>query len=244
MIVNQTDTGWDIIFQPAHALLSTQLAGRWKQDPNPPRWWDTLVAVAQHDNGWQEWEQEPKLTEAGQPMNFINMPPPDAIAQWERGIARGRHQSRWVGLLISCHATSLYSGREGEVKVLDEFLERQKAQQKKWQTELGVSDDEVAVAYRWIRFFDWLSLVLCWQRLPTNGSPIELGIGPDGVKYEARAAANQQVTISPYPFTDDTFDVNVEVRTVHQRSYTDPDVFKAALWEGPSTVRTWTITHT
>lgn len=241
MIVNQTDTGWEIVFQPAHALLSFQLASRWNHATLPPHWWETLIAVAQHDNGWQEWEREPKLNEAGTPQNFIHMPPPDAIDQWERGVARGYHQSRWVGLLISRHATSLYSGRKGEIKALDEFLERQIAQQERWIRDLGVSEEEVAVAYRWVRFFDWLSLVLCWRRLPDNGSPVSLGMGPDGREYNALRTSTGAVTLDPYPFADSDFTVSVEARVIHQKNFTDPDLYKTILWGLQPTVLEWRI---
>jgi hypothetical protein len=242
MIVNQTDTGWELICQPAHALLSLQLAARWKHEPHPPsRWWETLHAVAQHDNGWQEWEQEPKLTEAGTPQNFIHMPPPDAIAQWERGVGRGCHQSRWVGLLISRHATSLYAGRKGEVKALDEFLERQIAQQETWKRELGVSEAEVAESYRLIRFFDWLSLVLCWRRLPDNGSPIALGMGPDGREYNAHRTDSGAVTLDPYPFAESDFTVTVEARVLHQKRFKDVELYQTMFWGVRPTVLEWRI---
>jgi hypothetical protein len=239
MIVNQTDRGWEIIAQPAHALLSLQLAAHWKHDALPTHWWETLNAVAHHDNGWHEWEREPKLTEAGHPQNFIHMSPPDAIAQWERGVARGCHQSRWVGLLISRHATSLYSGRKGEVKALDEFLERQIAQQQTWIRELGVTEEEVVVSYRWIRFFDWLSLVLCWRRLPDNGSPIALGMGPDGRDYSAHRTNTGEVTLDPYPFGDSAFTVSVEARVIHQKTFQDPDLFKTIFWGVHPTTLEW-----
>src|SRR5688500_8854497 len=100
MIANRTDTGWDIIFQPAHALLSAQLAGRWRPDARPPRWWDLLVAVAQLDSGWREREEGPCVTEGGEPVKFTQKSQEDAYAQWRRSIARGAHQKQWVGLLI------------------------------------------------------------------------------------------------------------------------------------------------
>lgn len=241
MIVNQTATGWEIIAQPAHALLSLQLAARWLHASEPPRWWETLHAVAHHDNGWHEWEREPKLTEAGHPQNFIHMPPPDAIAQWERGVGRGYHQSRWVGLLISRHATSLYSGRKGEVKALDEFLERQHTQQQTWMRELAVTEEEVALGYRWIRFFDWLSLVLCWRRLPDNGSPIALGMGPDGREYVAQRTPTGEVTLNPYPFAEDAFTVTVEARVLHQKTFKDPELFKTIFWGVQPTLLEWQV---
>lgn len=241
MIVNPTPNGWELICQPAHALLSLQLAARWKHDTPPPRWWETLHAVAQHDNGWHEWEQEPKLTGSGAPMNFIHMPPPDAIAQWERGIARAAHQGRWVGLLVSRHATSLYAGRKGDLDALDAFLERQTAQQAQWQRELGVTEEDTALGYRWVRFFDWLSLVLGWRRLPENGSPISLGMGPDGRDYNARRLSDGAVTLDPYPFAEAAFTVTVEARVLHQKTFADEALYRTIFRSARPTVLEWQI---
>jgi hypothetical protein len=241
MIVNQTPTGWELICQPAHALLSLQLAARWRHDSPPARWQETLHAVAQHDNGWQEWEQSPKLTQAGTPVNFIQMPPPDAIAQWERGVARAAHQSRWVGLLVSRHATSLYAGRKGEQKTLGEFLERQAAQQERWKRELNFPEEQVTLGYRWVRFFDWLSLVLCWRRLPDNGSPIALGSGPDGREYHARRISGGDITVDPYPFAEREFTVSVEARILHQKTFADEELYRTIFWNTRPTVLEWRI---
>ncbi|WP_424584279.1 DUF3891 family protein, partial [Tunicatimonas sp.] len=38
MIVNQAETGWDIIFQRAHAILAAQIAMHWKIDTRPQPW--------------------------------------------------------------------------------------------------------------------------------------------------------------------------------------------------------------
>ena len=120
-----------------------------------------------------------------------------AIAQWRRGVTRGRHQGRWVGLLISRHATSLYEGRQGDLPELDQFLQEQLAQQQRWMGELNVTEEEVATAYAMIRWTDWLSLILCWRRLPDDGQPIRVGEGSDGITYQAMRRPDGTVTLNP-----------------------------------------------
>ena len=241
MIVNRIDKGWEVVYQPAHALLSAQLAGRWQVKTRPIRWWQTLNAVALHDNGWHEWEAAPKITDKGAPRNFTQMTPSDAIAQWRRGVARGAHQNRWVGLLISRHATSLYKGREGELHELDHFLSEQVAQQQSWMQELNVTEEEVECAYAMIRWTDWLSLILCWRRLPANEQPITVGKGSDGVNYEVRASRNGRILLSPWPFEPEAFSVSVETRRLEQDVFEDDATLASALAKAPIIVRQWDL---
>jgi hypothetical protein len=77
MIVNPTQTGWEVIYQPAHALLATTIASHWWEDQRPTRWIETLVALAQHDDETENWTGCDHLTEAGAPLDFaLNKNPP------------------------------------------------------------------------------------------------------------------------------------------------------------------------
>ena len=242
MIANRTPDGWEVIYQPAHALLSARLAGRWRWAARPARWWQTLVAVAQHDNGWREWEERPTRTEAGEPRNFTQMSPQDALAQWRRGVASGLHQGRWVGLLVSRHATSLYDSRRGELADLDAFLDEQAAQQAAWIEALGTSEAEVERAYAMVRWTDWLSLILCWRRLPADGSALSVGEGPDGVQYEARQREDGAVAVAPWPFDEPRFRVTVEARRLARPTFESDAALREALAAAPVVERSWELT--
>jgi Protein of unknown function (DUF3891) len=67
MIVTMTDSGWDVIHQPAHALLASKLAQHWKQSERSPFWTEVLVAIAQHDNHQRGLDY---LTSTGAPEGF------------------------------------------------------------------------------------------------------------------------------------------------------------------------------
>jgi len=41
MIVNPTQNGWEVIYQPAHALLAAQIATHWRANQRPKRWLET-----------------------------------------------------------------------------------------------------------------------------------------------------------------------------------------------------------
>lgn len=238
MIVNKINEGWEVIYQPAHALLAAQLAGRWAS-VRPIRWWGTLVAVAEHDNGWHEWERAAKITAQGVPCNFTQMSIADAIAQWQRGIARGAHISRWVGLLISSHATYLNKPQRDKWVELERFIVEQEAQQGRWMEALGISEEEVKQAYAMIRWTDWLSLILCWRRLPDDGQPVQVGEGSDGQRYEVMRRAEGTVTLEPWPFDEERFTVTVEARYLSQDKFDNDEALRKALALAPIIGKSW-----
>lgn len=239
LIVNQIDGGWEIIYQPAHALLSAQAATRWRPAARPVRWAETLQAIGQHDNGWQAWERAPGLTPAGAPRNFTEQSLAESIAQWERGITRGLHQGRWIALLISLHACRLYEARRGESRTLALFLDGQAQQQARWRAALNVSAEEAMRAYALLRWCDWFSLILCWRRLPPEGTPINVGEGPDGVKYEMHALPDGRVQMAPWPFEGGAFTVSVEARHLHEPHFADSEALAEALAEAPLHSLSW-----
>ncbi|TVQ15094.1 MAG: DUF3891 family protein, partial [Leptolyngbya sp. DLM2.Bin27] len=50
MIVNLQSDGWEIIYHRAHALLAAQIAGHWNLSKNTNRLYETIAAIAHHDN--------------------------------------------------------------------------------------------------------------------------------------------------------------------------------------------------
>jgi hypothetical protein len=66
MIVNLQSDGWEIIYHRAHALLAAQIAGHWDLSKKTYRLYETIAAIAHHDNLEKEWEEN-QLTEAGAP---------------------------------------------------------------------------------------------------------------------------------------------------------------------------------
>src|SRR3954469_25116193 len=70
MIVNYTQSGWEVITQRAHGLVAAQVAMHWKMKERPERWLETLMAIAEHDDAEVELDGENLLTEAGGPLNF------------------------------------------------------------------------------------------------------------------------------------------------------------------------------
>ena len=110
--------------QPDHAVVAGYLAAHWGNDEftlpghyapfaDPERLRsETILAIAEHDNGWWEWEADPQIDPAdGLPLDLIGLTQTDGFQRWRLGIPRFREQHPYVALLISLHAYWLHAPR-------------------------------------------------------------------------------------------------------------------------------------
>ena len=113
-----------LVTQPDHAELSGYLAahwgndafrplGAWEESPDPDALRREIVfGVAEHDNGWWEWEADPRLDPAdGLPIDFLEDSDEAGFARWNRGAARFELSRPFASLLISRHAYWLQAAR-------------------------------------------------------------------------------------------------------------------------------------
>lgn len=258
MIVNQTETGWEIIYQRAHALLAGQIAAHWQVSQRPTRWFETLAAITQHDDSGREWEDEDQLTPAGAPMDFRLGGGP-ALVQPREVTTNAQYQGRWVALLTSMHMSFLYEPMRDSDAEIAAFLDEQRANQERWRKELKVSKVEVNGAYAIMQWCDALSLILCQRQLPTGGRAIEISAGPDGTRYDAILQESDSVkgkaatdgskpgstqvtlTVQPWPFEDEEFSVSIEATYLDQLVFRSNAALQAALRAGKIAPITWTF---
>ena len=115
-----------LITQPAHAELSGQLAAHWgneefaapghfaaSADSERVRR-EVVLAVAEHDNGWWEWEADPPLSaDDGLPKGLgeVVAHPVAGMERWRLGIPRLAEWHPYVSLLIGDHAHRLYEAQ-------------------------------------------------------------------------------------------------------------------------------------
>lgn len=242
MIRHPIDAGWFISYQPAHALLSGCLAAHWAGTddfPRPTPWPDLVVAVSQHDAGWIEWEQAPKISDEGIPLNFTELDIADHLRIWRRGVATGLHQSRFVGLMLSRHATRLYDHRSDESQIIANFLAEQHRLQNQLVAEFDISPDAVDEAYSLVRLMDWFSLALCMERY--HDGVVELGAGPGGVELTMEPLGEHRLMVRPWPFDVSAITASVEARRLTQRSFADSDALQAALRDADIVERRWQL---
>jgi hypothetical protein len=114
-----------MVTQPDHGQLAGYLAAHWggHADFNRPGYYasvnqqrlrdETIFAIAQHDNGWWEWEAAPDLSAAdGMPLDLAEVLQDQAagMSRWRQGLSRFNH-SPYANLLISSHAYWIYAIR-------------------------------------------------------------------------------------------------------------------------------------
>ena len=112
------------VTQPDHGQIAGYMAAHWGNDnfarpgyfvnstaPELLRT-ETIVGIAEHDNGWWDWEAMPDIGKVdGLPLGLTEVlkNTQDAMKKWRLGIPRLSEAHPYVGLLISIHAYWLYA---------------------------------------------------------------------------------------------------------------------------------------
>jgi Protein of unknown function (DUF3891) len=208
MIVNLTDSGWEIIYHRAHALLAAQIAGYWCKSDLSAHSIDTIAAICHHDDLEREW-QGSHLTTAGAPLDF-RLGEDLSIPALYQHIEDARYCGRWVALLVSMHMTFLNAGKRGELPELDEFLDKQTELQAAWRKSLKVNKADAQKAYAMMQCCDRLSLILCQRQIPDGERWLEIATGPTGERHDLIQRGDDTLTVKPWPFQDKAFTVRVD----------------------------------
>lgn len=115
-----------LVQQPDHARLAGYLAAHWggaggfarpgsfaPADRPAELRQEVIQAVAEHDNGWWEWEAAPPIDPAdGWPLGLVDVGrqnPDESLRRWRLGVPRLAETHPYVALLISLHAYWLYA---------------------------------------------------------------------------------------------------------------------------------------
>lgn len=239
MIVNQSEAGWDIIFQRAHALLAGKIAMQWKVSERPEPWADVLSAIVDHDDGQRDWQTRAHLTDAGAPLDFTYQKLD--FAQAKRTVNNARYRSRWIALLTSMHTSALYEPLRGTDQELNQFLDEQQDYQQKLRRNVGIRKEQAEKMYRMVFFCDACSLVLCKNEVPGNGNRLELAPNPDRQTAYIFQRDNQQLSIDPWPFEADAFAVDVDVFRLRQLSFKEDQELYEALDQAEVVSQRWTF---
>lgn len=241
MIVNLQSDGWEVIYHRAHALLAAQIAGQWDFSKKTYRLYETIAAIAHHDNLEKEWEDD-QLTEAGAPLDFT-LERESSVEQLRRHADESLYHGRWVAMLISMHLCFLNQAKQDNDPAIAEFLNIQRQRQAQWRDELEVNKDEVESAYTYMRWCDRLSLILCQRQVPTGGRRLEITDGPDGQHYTIYRPTPDSLGVTPWPFSCDRFTVSVDACYLSQLEFESNQELNKALKEAPRKALTWTLSH-
>jgi hypothetical protein len=239
MIVNQHQKGWEIIYHRAHALLAAEIAGHWNAKERPIRWLETIAAISHHDDLEKEWEEK-NITEAGAPLDFTLIQDID-VPKLRQLTQNARYRGRWVAMLISMHMSFLHEGNRGQLPELDEFIDEQLKNQEEWRQELNITKDDAVKAYEFFQWCDRLSLILCKNEVPIGERALEIATLPDGKRYDVMQGSDGNLTVTPWPFQEKEFTVNVEACYVEQLQFASSAELSQALQTAPIKTLEWTF---
>jgi hypothetical protein len=242
-----------LITQPAHAWLAGELAAAWGNDsfaaPSPRS--AVLMATRLHDIGWLAWDNAPRLDEIGQPLNFLDTNLEETIPIWRRGVQQVSLLDPYAALLISLHASTIFSRRlsrqadppEKEAAVREMLVEHEAKQESLRQSLAGhpeygaaVEAKRLRVAYRWLRVCDLLSLALCADMLPPSGVFNHVP-GPAGGEFTSLAYEVREpftLALEPWPFAVRTssapaLEFAIQTRRLKERIFSSRPSFLNAL---------------
>lgn len=242
-----------VIRQTDHAFLAAFFAREWgnekfaKPQPNV----SFCLAVAEHDNGWTDWELQPTLDpKTHLPYSFMSIPTEPHMSLYQRGIERLVKVDHYAALLAVMHASELYDRARAtmpgysakyvnshESQIVSEFVQRLRLQQLRLKTDLR--SDPAMKAYAEERplkrntarleVMDRLSLHFCMnpeQGLMLEGVPVT--DQDDETEMELHSEGAGVIAIAPYPFRRDPLSFSIMARSVPKRIYSnDQDLQKA-----------------
>ncbi|HSL22740.1 MAG TPA: DUF3891 family protein [Vicinamibacterales bacterium] len=170
MIIQLTDASLLLVTQPDHAALSAHIMRRWRDRgfATHPRRESILLAVQEHDNGWQEVDAAPIVdTSSGRLMDFMNAPAALKRAIWPRGVGRLSHDP-WAAALVAQHALHVYRHYRGAVEWDAFFAELESTRDGHLRRAIGRTLHDLVTDYFFVRMGDLLSLTFCngWQEAP------------------------------------------------------------------------------
>ena len=237
MIVNFTDTGWEVIYHRAHALLAAQIAGNWQTPDDASQLVDTVAAIMHHDDLEREWEGD-SLTQSGAPLDFT-LQSSLSVPQLYRHIEGALYRGRWVALLVSMHSCFLNQSKRGQCEELDQFLDKQAELQKAWRRSLKVNKTDAEKAYAMMQCCDRLSLILCQRQLPEGERFLEISKGPTGEQHDILKRPDHSLLVKSWPFKVDNFTVRVDAAYLTQMKFDSSEELSSVLRDAPMQSIEW-----
>lgn len=235
MIVNYTESGWQIITQRAHGLLAAEICAYWKKGNQPINWVDTLIATAEHDDVYNEFENEDLINAQGGPVDFkMTAFNQDRV---KRLIQMAETKSAWIALLVFRHIQFIY-GDDPKAKKLISAL---KSKEQRWMKTMSVTAAEVESGYRLLQFCDAFSLLICQGIIQPEQRKMEISTGPDLTAYTLIAKNDEVLVVRPWPFELDKFKISYESRTLAQLCYQNAAEFRNVVFDTQAVLHELTI---
>ncbi|MEO8774411.1 MAG: DUF3891 family protein [Gelidibacter sp.] len=243
MIVNKSIAGIHIIFHEAHGLLAGKIANEISETYRPINWFETLIAVCEHDDRQLNFAEKNYLSEIGVPLDFTEeeFTVQDIMERMLRILKSSENKSLWIKLLISYHLEFIYAPMQEKSKRITAFIKDQEHVRKILLEEFKISDEKARTYYEFLRFCDRLSLILCKDEAPEAGRLLEINTSIGGKTYFIKKTKNDDLIISPWIFRADAFELSIEQRVLGQTQFTSSTQFETILMNSMPKLKKWRL---
>jgi hypothetical protein len=236
MIVASHQKGWKIITQRSHGLLAAMIAYQYDIDLPNEIMVPTLIAIAEHDDGAEETNQDKNLTDAGAPRHFkvSDASRKSDIKQQENVMEIAASKSVLNALLTSLHLKFLYgTGKDSGNKQWVSFMKQQEKDRKEYLKHLDIDKKYIDRLYNFVEWCDAFSLLICQDKIQSDGKKMEVSLSADGEMNQAFYKADKEITAEPWPFKNDTFKVFYEFKILGQLKFNSVEEFNKICTETP-----------
>ncbi len=248
MIRREAERGWILITQREHSLLSGDIMKHWGNSKfaKPEPYDEVMLAVAEHDNGWDYWEKSPKINpENKYPKNFLEMNYADQVTIWKRSFLKHSKEHPYASSLIALHFdkfnSSILKKNKSASKLkaeIKQFVIQNLKLQKSHKKSLG---DDIINNLKFVQIGDIISLALChgWRSTQIDDIPYRLNgkktsillLSDDGLNYK----------IFPFPFSKSPVSVSIKGKIINKKTFQNNSTFLDAFNKSKSTKLTFTI---
>jgi hypothetical protein len=221
MIVRPADGVLQAITQPDHAALAGRIMSHWTALADHPRRAPILLAVAEHDNGWQEPDAAPLIDPAsGRVADFMTAPIAVRQGVWPRAVAR-LASDPWAAGLVAQHAAFVYSRFRGDPAWAGFFAEMEASRDA--HVRAGSRRlDELFEDYAFVRLGDLISLTFCAGWTDEQ----------DHAGYRVRRDG-AHLTVTPDPFDRRTIAFDIQARELPDRRFDSDEDLRRTLAAAP-----------
>ncbi|WP_339922264.1 DUF3891 family protein [uncultured Cyclobacterium sp.] len=244
MIVNKSIVGLHIILHEAHGMLAGKIANEIAKEYRPIHWFETLIAVCEHDDRQLNLNEKEYLSELGVPLDFTeeNYKVNDVLERMQRILRTAGNKSLWVKLLISYHLEFVYGPLKKESKRISNFFQDQASERKILCKHFGIKDEKAKEYHEFLRFCDRLSLILCKDETPAMERQLEINTSIDGKTFFIKKTKNDRLIISPWVFQEEEIELSVEERVLKETQFSSSESFKESLKQTMPQSKKWILT--
>jgi len=238
-----------LVTHPDHAIAAGYMAAHWGNEEFTKLGYfdncedqkklaeETIFGIAQHDNGWWEWEASPSSSEFNElPSGLFKVMsnPTESTMRWKIGISRFEETHPYGTLLTNLHAYRLYRGEineeihplfvgsksmgwkeSPEATSLVETLKKQQDRIKQHLEKLGgwhkeaVKPEILQPHARLTQILDALSLALCSDLIPPVSGKAK-GLGQDEIEFHhvPKKSWEDRITIHITPKGNNTLELD------------------------------------